>query len=267
MSVEPQTGLFSDLQNFVARKGRRVWPLTALAKSRIAPRMARVEFLGSDLDEFVWTRGQDVVLEIPSPEGIARRHYTVRAHDPVKRTLGIDFFLHGEGASGPWLDSLRVGDAVNAVGPRGHTYLREADWHLFVGDETCIPAIFAMLEELNGAAPAYAFLEAENETDQIPFDASVKAAINWVSRNGNALFDAVENFPLPKGEGFAYVIGETGNVRAVRHRLIERGIPREIALRRKVTGVPAASAGTTTPEESRAASHCRSTVAQSRLAQ
>jgi len=222
MSVEPQTGLFSDLQNFVARKGRRVWPLTVLAKSRIAPRMARVDFLGSDLDEFAWTRGQDVVLEIPSPEGIARRHYTVRAHDPVKRTLTIDFFLHGEGASGPWLDGLRVGDAVNAVGPRGHTYLRPADWHLFVGDETCIPGIFAMLEELGDTAPAHVFLEVESEADQIP----PSAALTWVTRNGNTLFDAVERFSLPKGEGFAYVIGETVKVRAIRHRLLERGIAR-----------------------------------------
>ena len=222
MSIEPQTSLFGDLQTFVARKGRRVWPLTVLAKSRIAPRMTRVEFLGSDLDEFVWTRGQDVVLEIPSPDGIARRHYTVRAHDPVKRTLTIDFFLHGEGASGPWLDGLRNGDAVNAVGPRGHTYLRKADWHLFVGDETCIPGIFAMLEELNAAAPAHVFLEVEGETDRIVSN----APIHWVTRNGNALFDAIETFALPKGEGFAYVIGETAKVRAIRHRLLERGIAR-----------------------------------------
>lgn len=226
MSVEPQTNLFSDLQNFVARKGRRMWPLTVLAKSRIAPRMARVEFLGSDLDEFVWTRGQDVVLEIPSAEGIARRHYTIRTHDPVKRTLSVDFFLHGEGASGPWLDNLRIGDAVNAVGPRGHTYLREAHWHLFIGDETCIPAIFAMLEELNGTASAHVFLETESETDRVPFDVRPQTTISWMKRNGNALFNSVENFPLPKDEGFAYVIGETVKVRAIRHRLLERGIAR-----------------------------------------
>jgi NADPH-dependent ferric siderophore reductase len=222
MSIELQTSFFGDLQNYVARKGRRAWPLTVLSKSRIAPRMARVEFLGSDLDEFVWTRGQDVVLEIPTADGIARRHYTVRAHDPVKRTLMIDFFLHGEGASGPWLDGLRNGDAVNAVGPRGHTYLRKADWHLFVGDETCIPGIFAMLEELGEAAPAHVFLEVAGEADRI----ASNTPIYWVTRNGNALFDAVENFVLPKGEGFAYVIGETAKVRAIRQRLLERGIAR-----------------------------------------
>jgi NADPH-dependent ferric siderophore reductase len=60
----------------------------------------------------------------------------------------------------------------------------------------------------------------------VPLDPSAKTAINWVTRNSSALFDAVENFPLPKGEGFAYVIGETAKVRAIRHRLLERGIAR-----------------------------------------
>lgn len=227
MSAEPNaTGFLGDLQDFVARKGRRVWPLTVLAKSRIAPRMTRVDFLGADLDEFVWTRGQDVVLEIASSDGVARRHYTVRAHDSAKRTLSIDFFLHGEGASGPWLDSLRVGDAVNAVGPRGHTYIRDADWHLFVGDETCIPAIFAMLEELAGEAPAHAFLEVGSETDQLAFDAPPETTITWVKRDGTAIIDAVENFAPPAGEGFAYVIGETAKVRAIRHRLLEKCVAR-----------------------------------------
>ena len=226
MSVEPQSaGFFGDLQNFVARRGRRVWPLDVLAKSRIAPRMARVEFAGPDLDEFPWKRGQDVVLEIPTPQGIARRHYTVRAHDPVRRTLAIDFFLHGEGVSGPWLDGLRPGDPVNAVGPRGHTYIRDADWPLFVGDETCIPAIFAMLEGVRDSAPSFVFLETGDRADVMPFGGS--AEIRWLVREGAALFDAVESFALPPGAGFAHVIGETAKVRRIRHRLLERGIARE----------------------------------------
>src|SRR5690348_2654691 len=136
---DQNAGILGSLQNFVLRKGRRVWPLTVRAKDKITPRMTRVSFSGPDLDELIWTRGQDVVLELPTQDGISRRHYTIRAHDPKARTLAIDFVLHGEGASGPWLDALKPGDVVNAVGPRGHTYLRPSDWHLFTGDETCIP--------------------------------------------------------------------------------------------------------------------------------
>ena len=228
---EQNTGLLGSVGNFIARKGRRVWPLTVTAKKQIAPRMVRVEFSGPDLDELIWTRGQDVVLEIPAADGIARRHYTIRSHDPETRTLAIDFVLHGEGASGTSLEALKPGDFVNAVGPRGHTYLRPADWHLFTGDETCIPGIFAMLESLPHAAQGFAFIEVDSEADIVPLQTHAK--ITWLFRNGakagpNRLFyDAVEKFDFPDGSGFAYIIGETSNVRSLRHRLLDRGFPRD----------------------------------------
>lgn len=228
---EQNTGLLGTVGNFIARKGRRVWPLMVTAKKQIAPRMARVEFSGPDLDELIWTRGQDVVLEIPTGDGIARRHYTIRTHDPKACTLAIDFVLHGEGASAPWLDALKPGDFVNVVGPRGHTYLRPADWHLFTGDETCIPGIFAMLESLPHDAKGFAFIEVDSEADIVPLQTHAKTA--WLFRNGakagpNPLvYDAVENFAFPDGSGFAYIIGETSNVRTLRHRLLDRGFARD----------------------------------------
>jgi NADPH-dependent ferric siderophore reductase len=201
------------------------------AKKQIAPRMARVEFSGPDLDELIWTRGQDVALEIPTGDGIARRHYTIRTHDPKARTLAIDFVLHGEGASAPWLDALKPGDFVNVVGPRGHTYLRPADWHLFTGDETCIPGIFAMLESLPHDAKGFAFIEVDSEADIVPLQTHAKTA--WLFRNGakagpnSLVYDAVENFAFPDGSGFAYIIGETSTVRTLRHRLLDRGFARD----------------------------------------
>jgi NADPH-dependent ferric siderophore reductase len=232
---EQNTGLIESVGNFIARKGRRVWPLTVMDKVRIAPRMTRVSFIGPDLDELVWKRGQDVVLEIPNDAGgFARRHYTIRRHDAEKRTLEIDFVLHGEGASGPWLDDLKRGDDVNAVGPRGHTMVNpDADWHLFTGDETCIPGIFAMIEGLPAKTRAYAFIEVGHDDDRLPLEAQADARLTWVSRNGRdaapsrIVFDAVENFELPAGRGHAYVIGETSNVRTLRHRLLERGFARD----------------------------------------
>lgn len=227
---DQNTGILESAALYLARKGRRAWPLAVTAKAAIAPRMVRVSFSGSDLYEFKWTRGQDVVLELPRADGgLSRRHYTVRDHDAAAKTMDIDFVLHGEGVSAEWLDALQTGDRVMAIGPRGHTYVLDADWHLFSGDETCIPGIFAMIEGLPMNAKAFAFLEVDSEADILPL--AVDAKLNWLFRRGAApsriMLDAVESFALPKGEGFAYVIGETGNVRAVRHRLIERGIPRE----------------------------------------
>ncbi|MEI9888447.1 MAG: siderophore-interacting protein [Rhizomicrobium sp.] len=143
----------------------------------------RVVFEGTDLDELAWKRGQDLVLELPVAGAVARRHYTIRSLDPKAKTLAIDFVLHdGPSAAGDWLRAVRPGDAIVAAGPRGHTYLHEADWHLFVGDETCIPAIFAMLEGLPRGEKAFAFLEIADDAERQP--APGDATVTWLPRNG-----------------------------------------------------------------------------------
>jgi NADPH-dependent ferric siderophore reductase len=223
-------GIVGSLATLLARKGRRAWPLTVVDKTTLSPHMLRVRFQGSALNELEWKRGQDLVLEIPAASGVARRHYTIRNFDPVARTLDIDFVLHGASTTADWLSRTDAGAELIAVGPRGHTYIREGDWHLFVGDETAIPAIFAMLEGLPHGARAHAVLEIGSDEDKIPFQAQAHVLIDWVSRNGappgpgRLLYDRVERFRFPPGEGHAYVIGETANVRAIRHRLIERGL-------------------------------------------
>ncbi|MGA9796898.1 MAG: siderophore-interacting protein [Rhizomicrobium sp.] len=216
----------------LARKGRRAWPLTVTAKTQLGPRMLRVSFFGADLDELEYKRGQDVVLELPRADGsLSRRHYTVGHHDA--KTMDIDFVMHGEGASGEWLDALRQGDEVIAVGPRGHTYVRDADWHLFSGDETCIPGIFAMLEGLAASDRAFVFIEVDSEADILPHQSKADVKMTWLFRRGrragpnDIMLKAMQAFEIPQGYGFAYIIGETSNVRAVRHHLLERGMPKD----------------------------------------
>ena len=217
---------------FLSRKGRRVWSLRVTGKTQLTPNMLRVEFVGDDLDELVWKRGQDLVLELPQADGtIARRHYTIRKHDG--HSIAIDFVLHGASPAGDWARAASPGDRIEAAGPRGHTYVREADWHLFIGDESCIPAIFAMLEVLGHTARAFAFIEIANDAERQTVGSAAVVNITWLPRNGappgpsSILFDAVESFAFPQGLGHAAIIGETHNVRAIRRRLIERGLGKD----------------------------------------
>ncbi len=231
--ADPQSpGALAQLALFLQRKGRPVWQLTVLSKHAITPKMMRVIFSLANHAEFSWRHGQDLVLELPQPDGaIARRHYTIRAGKPKEGALAIDFVRHGQSLAGAWLGAAKAGDRINAVGPRGHTYLREADWHLFVGDETALPAIFAMLESLAPGVPAFAFLEVADDAERQGFGGA--AQLIWLPRDGapagpsRRLSDAVEGFTLPPGRGHAYILGETGNVRAIRQHLIARGLAKE----------------------------------------
>ena len=225
-------GAMAQVALFLARKGRRVWRLAVTGKRLITPRMMRVEFKGADLDELVWKPGQDLVLELPSGDGaIARRHYTIRALDAAAKTLAIDFVLHGSSPAGDWVRAVQTGDSIEASGPRGHTYLCEADWHLFIGDETCIPGIAAMLEGLPRGEKAFAVLEIADDGERQPLGGD--AVVTWLPRNGapagpgRILYNAVESFIFPQGRGHAYIIGETSNVRAIRQRLIARGLGKD----------------------------------------
>jgi len=132
-----------------------------------------------------------------------------------------------------WADSVRVGDAVLAEGPRGRTVINgRADWHLLTGDETALPAIAAMIEALPAGAQAFAFIEVAGPEEEIAIPTAARLELTWLYRNGPpvagsvGLIAALSAFAPPPGDGQAYVIGETATVRSQRQGLIARGFPK-----------------------------------------
>jgi NADPH-dependent ferric siderophore reductase len=205
----------------------------------VTGRMQRVSLVSDDLDDFRWSPGQDMVLELPLASGeTARRHYTIRHYDEAEQRIDIDIVLHGAGASAPsasrqWLDRVRIGDKLIAVGPRGHTRLAgDVTRHLFVGDESCIPAIAAMAEHLHPAVRAQALIEVVDEADIQPLNSQADLTVAWLYRkaapagSADLLLEAVKGLRVDAGATQAYVIGETGQVRAVRQHLIAAGMPK-----------------------------------------
>jgi NADPH-dependent ferric siderophore reductase len=212
------------------RPPQPVWDLTVVEARDVTPRMRRVTFTGA-LRGFEWRPAQDLVLSLPQPDGeAARRHYTIRGYDPQSRHLDIDFVLHGDSPAVRWAKAAKAGDSIQAQGPRGRTVINpEADWHLFAGDETCLPGIFAMIEQLPYDARAFAFIEVESDAEKQTIDAPCELRLNWLVRGGHVerssprLIAAITGFRDPAGRGQAYLIGETSTVRAQRQGLIGRG--------------------------------------------
>jgi NADPH-dependent ferric siderophore reductase len=220
------------------RRRGRAWSLRVAAAENIGPRLRRVRLTADNLEEFTPRPGQEIVLQLPQPDGeVARRHYTIRSFDAAARMIDVDFVLHGTSAPGVrWALEAQPGQMIDIRGPRGRIALNPAaDWHLFTGDETAIPAIFGLVEAMAAGAIAHVFIEIGGEADKVALDAKAKVTLTWLARNGAApgpnriLLDAVERFalPLPPGAGHAIIIGETSNVRAQRHHLIARGMTRQ----------------------------------------
>ncbi len=219
------------------RRRGRPWTLRVVKAFDIGPHMRRVQVAvaGDAAHEFQPKPAQEIVLQIPQPGGEpARRHYTIRRYDAANKLIDVDFVLHGHRTPGvSWSLEAKPGDMIDIRGPRGRIALNpEADWHLLLGDETCIPAIFALLEALPKAARAFAFIEIGTAEDKQELAAAADVALHWLPRNGAApgpsdlLSNALAGFAFPPGTGHAIVIGETSNVRNQRHALLARGFDR-----------------------------------------
>ena len=220
----------------IERRRGKPWTLRVACAANFGPRMRRVRLTADDLAAFEPRPAQEIVLQIPQPGGEpARRHYTIRSFDRTTNLIDVDFVLHGEKTPGVrWALDARPGQSIDIRGPRGRIALAaDADWHLFTGDETTIPAIFALVETLPKHAKGIVLLEIGSDEDRLDVVTEADVSLTWLTRKGahpgpnRILQDKVESLTLPPGKGHAIIVGETSNVRAQRHYLLERGLTRE----------------------------------------
>jgi NADPH-dependent ferric siderophore reductase len=212
-----------------ARPPRPTRTATVVRTEPLTPHLVRVVLTGSDLEAFPVGEFSDhyVKLLFASEPRPLQRAYTVRAYDAEARELTIDFVVHGdEGVAGPWAAAAQPGDEISMVGPGGaFSPAPDVDWHLFVGDESALPAIAASLERVAPGRRALVFAEVDDADGQIELTSPGDLEVRWVHRSasdrapGAELVDQVTGATLPQGDFDAFVHGEAGFVRDVRRHL------------------------------------------------
>ncbi|MDJ0336288.1 siderophore-interacting protein [Salinibacterium sp. G-O1] len=212
--------------------------LSVLRREQLSPHLVRIVAGGDGFDDVEPNDFSDRYVKIFfAPDGVpVTRTYTVRAVDPVARTLSIDFVVHGDyGIAGPWADRARPGDLITITTPGGGGYSPDpaADWHLFVGDQSALPAIAASLEVLASTAVGLAFIEVASPDEILELDAPAGVAVRWlVSGTGvvgasTALADAVAAAQWPDGRAEIFAHGERSAMKALRDLFRDRGITRD----------------------------------------
>lgn len=224
--------------------------------SRLTPAMIRVVLGGEGLAGFATPVGADayVNIAVPPPGAPygpifepaavsaeherrwwpARRRYTVRAWDPERRLLTIDFVVHGDaGAAGPWAARAQPGDVLVLDGPAGgYTPDADADWHLMLGDESALPAIAACLEQVPAGRRVVVRLVCDGPEHEVPLETPASLDLRWLHRAGSEdptglLLAALEELDFAPGRVDAFVHGEADEIRGIRrHLLVERGLER-----------------------------------------
>ncbi len=200
------------------------------------------------------------------------RTYTIRALRAEQEEVDVEFVLHGEnGPASAWATHARIGDRLQLAAPNrqygddpgGYEWRPPAGVRhiLLIADETALPAVAGILEELAGEAEppvVEAFLEVPGEADILDLPAIPGARLHWLprhqagihSRNGERMIEAARQARLPErevaggaaqeledidideeilwelaspesGSFYAWVAGESAAVMAIRRYLVQ----------------------------------------------
>lgn len=175
---------------------------------------------GLDLETF-----NPATTDLPRDVWPVTRTYTIRSWSAERYELTIDFVTHGDsGLAGPWAANAQVGEEMWLRGPGG-SYRPDitADWHLFIGDDSALPAIAAAWEQIPEDHTAHAIVEVPGQDGVVPLPISRTKTVDWIFRDnapaGVPLVRAVEQLSQRKGRGQAFVHGEAQAVKAIRRLL------------------------------------------------
>jgi NADPH-dependent ferric siderophore reductase len=224
-----------------------------VAVEQLSPGMVRVILGGGDLHDFQSTGATDEYINAqflpegapytvpfdPSDlDGVAAdlrpkpRRFTVRHWDADRGSLTIDFVAHGDvGYAGRWAQRTAVGDRLQFKGPGGgYRPDHDADWYLFAGDESALPAIARSIEQLSPEARGIALVVVDGPDYEQPIASPAHLDLLWLHRQAapapeNLLVETLASIEFPPGRPDVFVHGEAGEVRDVRRHLAEqRGI-------------------------------------------
>jgi NADPH-dependent ferric siderophore reductase len=221
-------------QRLASIPGVRPLELEVVEVSELGGRMRRIRLGGSALQDFTYQPGQDVMLVLSAGERPLSRRYTIRGFDQASKLLELNIVAHGvHGPGAEWASQTQPGDRVNGVGPRGKIFVdAEADWHLFLGDESAAPGSLHMLEMLPEGVPGQAILEIPSVADQLPTPVPAER-VTWRYRGelpaiqSTMLVEAMNGVELREGRGHVYIAGEVQVVSAVLRAALARGLTNE----------------------------------------
>ncbi|WP_216586194.1 SIP domain-containing protein [Streptomyces brasiliscabiei] len=174
-------------------------------------------------------------LTVPKGPRPLSRAYTVRRWDPEAGELDVDFVKHGVGAGTTWAHRTRPGDRIHLSGPStSKAFPTGADWLLVAGDDTALPAIGRLLDELPPDARAQVFIEIAEDAHRQELREPPGVDVTWLVRPDattgtvSPLTEAVRGARWWSGQAFVWLAGEHKAVRDIRRHLVEdRGVPKE----------------------------------------
>jgi NADPH-dependent ferric siderophore reductase len=172
--------------------------------------------------------GQAIVIRIDDTH---YRNYTPSKWNSETGTFEVIFHIHHNGPGSKFVDNLKPNDQITVGLPRGFKiFNKEAKYHFFFGDETCISVFKSMKDEINRTEKNYlGILELDEDSICIPEKLGlvvdvVPKSISKAEQAIKALHNLdTEIWDLWKN-GFFYLMGNAKSIQAFRKVLREKGI-------------------------------------------
>jgi NADPH-dependent ferric siderophore reductase len=193
----------------------------------VAPHVRLITMTSSDLVGFEYTPGQDLLFEFPDGDRTLRRRYTIRRSDTELGIADFEIEIHdGRGPATRWAATAEPGNHLEAIGPRGGISLRPtATSHLFIVDDSAMPAAFALLEALPAETPATALLVTSHGAKSRPATAvAPETSLVWFSQS--EMLGMLSDLH-PAADTAAYLFGERHLVRKAEELLVAGGLDRD----------------------------------------
>ncbi len=220
---------------------------TVLSSEKVGPHMLRLRFAVDSIEPFAASGNTDAYVKLCFdddgnpiiPEGGPRseprpvlRTYTIHSVDADASEASIDFVVHGDqGVASPWAARAEAGERIGVVGPGGaYAPDEDADWHLFVGDDTALPAIISALRALPDHSRVQVVVESLDPERDLPVECH--QCVHWLPQGDvpcEALVDYVQRtLPWPEGRVDVFAHGEAhAMMKRLRPWFIgERGVDR-----------------------------------------
>lgn len=172
--------------------------------------------------------GQAIVIRIDDTN---YRNYTPSKWNSETGTFEVIFHIHHNGPGSKFIDNLKLNDQITVGLPRGFKiFNKEAKYHFFFGDETCISVFKSMKDEINCTENNYLGI-LELDEPSIPIPKKLGLNVDIVPKSINKAESAIKALQNLDAEiwdlwknGFFYLMGNAKSIQAFRKALREKGI-------------------------------------------
>lgn len=138
------------------------------------------------------------------------RYYTIKSVDPVQQTVEMDIVKHAGGLFAEWAERAGSGQKVGLLGPGGGEMPPENAQVLICGDQTALPAIARMLEQLPERVSGTVIAEAASDKELAAYlpDTPLGVRALPASRFRSTLRETASSLVAGVRPDFAWFAGE-----------------------------------------------------------